>query len=334
MTRKPNDKPIERNISLELVRVTEAAALAAARHFGMGDKNLVDGAAVTAMREVLNRIQMDGIVVIGEGEKDRAPMLYMGERIGDGSEPKVDIAVDPIDGTTLTAKGLPGAISAIALSGRGTMHYPQEFHYVDKLVVGYQARDAVHIDAPVAENLKNIARAMKRSVADITVVVLDRPRHQQLLSEIRQAGARVKLVSDGDVEASIHAALPETGVDVLMGVGGTPEAVLSAAAMECLGGFIQCKPWPQNDAERKAALANGVNLDKIYDADDLIHSDDIFFAATGVSTSGLLAGVRFFSGGAQTHSIAMRGRSGTIRWIESRHDFSRNSRLSLLNHSR
>ncbi len=334
MARKPSDKSIERNISLELVRVTEAAALAAARHFGMGDKNLVDGAAVAAMREVLGRIQMDGIVVIGEGEKDRAPMLYVGERIGDGSEPKVDIAVDPIDGTTLTAKGLPGAISAIALSGRGTMNCPRQFHYVDKLVVGYQARDVVHIDAPVAENLRNVARVTKRSVADITVVVLDRPRHEQLLSEIRQAGARVKLVSDCDIEASIHAALPETGVDVLMGVGGTTEAVLSAAAMECLGGFIQCKAWPRDDAERKAAIADGVDLDRVYDADDLIHSDDVFFAATGVSTCGLLAGVRFFSGGAQTQSLAMRGRSGTIRWIDSRHDFTRNARLSLLNRGR
>ncbi len=330
MTRKPNDKSIERNISLELVRVTEAAALAAARHFGMGDKNIVDGEAVKAMREVLDRIQMDGIVVIGEGEKDDAPMLYIGEQIGDGSEPKVDIAVDPVDGTTLTAKGLPGAISAIALSSRGTMHCPQGFFYVDKLVVGYEARDAVHIDAPVGENLRNVAQATRRSVADITVVVLDRPRHEKLLSEIREAGARVKLVSDGDIEASIHAALPETGVDVMMGVGGTTEAVISAAAMECLGGLIQCKAWPRNDAEREAAIAAGIDLDKVYDADDLIHSDDVFFAATGVSTSALLTGVRFFSDGAQTQSIAMRGRSGTIRWIDSRHDFTRNTRLGLL----
>ncbi len=330
MAQKPNDNTIERNISLELVRVTEAAALAAARHFGKGDKNLVDGAAVAAMREVLGRIQMDGVVIIGEGEKDRAPMLYLGERIGDGSEPKVDIAVDPVDGTTLTAKGLPGALSVIALSGRGTMNYPRQFHYVDKLVVGHEARDAVHIDAPVAENLRNVARATKRSVADITVVVLDRPRHQQLLSEIRAAGARVKMISDGDVEASIHAALPETGVDVLMGVGGTPEAVISAAAMECLGGFIQCKPWPKDDAEREMAIANGVDLDRVYEAEDLIHSDDVFFAATGISTCALLAGVRYFSGGAQTQSLAMRGRSGTIRWIDSQHDFSRNKRLSLV----
>lgn len=334
MVRNPKSQSIERNISMELVRVTEAAALAAARHFGMGDKNLVDGAAVEAMREVLGRIQMDGIVVIGEGEKDEAPMLYIGEKIGDGSEPAVDIAVDPVDGTTLTAKGLPGAISAIALSTRGTMNCPKEFHYVNKLVVGYDARDAVHIDAPVGENLRNVAKAMKRSVADITVVVLDRPRHVELLTEIRAAGARVKLVSDGDIEASIHAALPETGVDVMMGIGGTPEAVISAAAMECLGGFIQCKAWPKNDAERDKAIAEGIDLDKVYDAEDLIHSDDVFFAATGVSRSGLLNGVRFFAGGAETQSIAMRGRSGTIRWIESRHDFTRNARLSLLNHGR
>ena len=319
--------PIERNIAMELVRVTEAAAMAAARCLGMGDKNLVDEAAVTAMRYVLGYIRMDGIVVIGEGEKDQAPMLYMGERIGDGSDLQVDIAVDPIDGTTLVAKGLPGAISVVALSARGTMNCPRQFVYMNKIVTGPEAKDFVDIDAPVAENLKNIAKAKKRKVSELTVIVLDRPRHEQLLSEIRSASARVKLISDGDVAASIQAALPETGVDVLMGIGGTPEAVLSAAAIHCIGGGIQCKVWPRDEKERETAIADGMNLGKVYKTEDLVNSEDVFFAATGVSSSELLKGVRYFSGGAQTHSLAMRSRSGTIRWIDSWHNFERLDKL-------
>jgi len=319
---------IERNVAMELVRVTEAAAISAARYFGMGDKNLVDKAAVEAMRYVLGYVRMDGIVVIGEGEKDEAPMLYIGERIGDGSELKVDIAVDPIDGTTLTAKGLPGAISAVALSARGTMHCPRELVYMNKIVTDREAKDAIDIEAPVAENLKNIAKAKKRNISEITVVVLDRPRHQQLLSEIRSAGARVKLISDGDIAASLQAALPDTGVDVLMGIGGTPEGVLSAAAIHCVGGAIQCKGWPRDEKERKAAIAAGLDLDKVYKTEDMIDSEDVFFAATGVSSSELLKGVRYTSGGAQTQSLAMRSRSGTIRWIETWHDFGRLDKLS------
>ena len=315
--------PIERNIAMELVRVTEAAAMAAARYFGRGDKMLVDESAVEAMRYVLGYIRMDGIVVIGEGEKDQAPMLYIGERIGDGSDLKVDIAVDPVDGTTLTARGLPGAISAVALSARGTMHCPRQFFYMDKIVTGPEAKDRIDINAPVAENLKNIAKAKKKKVSEITVVVLDRPRHKQLLSDIRSAGARIKLISDGDISASIDAALPEREVDVLMGIGGTPEGVLAAAAIHCTGGGIQCKAWPRDDDERKAAIAGGVDVDKVYKTNDLIDSEDVFFAATGVSSGELLKGVRYFSGGAQTQSIAMRGRSGTIRWIDSIHDFAR-----------
>jgi len=321
-------RPIERNIAMELVRVTEAAAMAAARFLGMGDKNLVDKAAVAAMRYVLGYIQMDGIVVIGEGEKDQAPMLYIGERIGDGSALHVDIAVDPIDGTTLVAKGLPGAISAVALSARGTMNFPRQVVYVNKIVTGREAKDIVDINASVAENLKNIAKAKQRKVSDLTVVVLDRPRHEQLLSEIRSAGARVKLISDGDIAASIQAALPETGVDVLMGIGGTPEGVLSAAAILCIGGGIQCKAWPRDEKEREAAIADGVDLDRVYKIEDLINSEDVFFAATGVSSSELLKGVRYSSGGAETQSIAMRSRSGTIRWIDSWHNFERLDKLS------
>jgi fructose-1,6-bisphosphatase II len=313
---------------MELVRVTEAAALAAARFLGMGDKNLVDGSAVSAMRFVLGNVHMDGIVVIGEGEKDEAPMLYIGEKIGDGSGLKLDIAVDPVDGTTLTAKGLPGAISAVALSARGTMNCPRQVVYVNKIVAGPEARDVVNIDASVAENLNNIAKAKKRKVAELTVVVLDRPRHDQLISEIRSAGARIKLISDGDVAAGIQAALPETGIDCLMGIGGTPEGVLSAAAIRCIGGVIQCKAWPRDEKEKNAAIAAGLDLDKVYSTEDLVGGEDVFFAATGVSTGEMLKGVRYFAGGAQTHSMAMRSRSGTIRWIDSWHNFERLDKLS------
>jgi fructose-1,6-bisphosphatase II len=328
MEARHSPRPIERNVAMELVRVTEAAALAAARFLGMGDKNLVDRAAVAAMRYILGHIRMDGIVVIGEGEKDQAPMLYIGERIGDGSGLSVDIAVDPIDGTTLVAKGLPGAISAVALSARGTMNCPRQLVYVNKIVTGPEAKDVVDIDASVADNLKNIAKAKKRKVSELTVVVLDRPRHEHLLSEIRSAGARIKLISDGDVAASIQAALPETGVDVLMGIGGTPEGVLSAAAIRCIGGGIQCKAWPRDEKEREAAIADGVNLDRVYKTEDLVNSEDVFFAATGVSSGEMLKGVRYSSGGAQTQSLAMRSRSGTIRWIDSWHNFERLDKLS------
>ena len=327
-------KPIERNIAVELMRVTEAAAMAAARYMGMGNKELVDQAAVDAMRFVLNHIRMNGVVVIGEGEKDEAPMLYIGEQIGDGSELPVDLAVDPIDGTRLVARGLPGAISAVALSARGTMNYPRQLVYMNKIAVGYEARDAIDINTSVADNLKNIAEAKKRKMQEITVVVLDRPRHEQLLTEIREAGARVKLISDGDVAAGIQAALPDSGVDVLMGIGGTPEGVLTAAAIQCTGGNIQCKAWPRDEQERSAALAAGVDLDKVYLAEDLVRSDDVFFAATGVSSGELLRGVRYFSRGAQTQSLAMRSRSGTIRWIDSVHDFERLDKTGFLSRQR
>ena len=323
-------RPIERNIAMELVRATEAAAMAAARYLGMGNKELVDQAAVDAMRFVLGYVRMDGTVVIGEGEKDEAPMLYIGEHIGGGSEPQVDIAVDPVDGTTLVANGLPGAISAVALSVRGTMNCPRQFVYMDKIVTGPEAKDVIDINAPVEENLKNIASAKKRNVSDLTVVVLDRPRHEKLLYEIRSAGARVKLISAGDLVAGVEAALPETGVDVLMGVGGTPEGVLTAAALHCIGGVIQCKAWPRDEKERDAALAADMNLDKVYYTEDLINSEDVFFATTGVSTGELLKGVRYFSGGAATQSLAMRSSSGTIRWVDAIHNFDRLDKLGSL----
>ncbi len=319
---------IERNVAMELVRATEAAALAAARYLGLGNKEVVDQAAVDAMRHVLGYIGVDGIVVIGEGEKDEAPMLYIGEHIGNSVDLLVDIAVDPIDGTTLVSKGLPGAISAIALCARGTMHCPREFVYMNKIATGHEAKDCIDINASVTENLNSIAAAKRRRLSEITVVVLDRPRHAQLLSEIRAAGARVKLISDGDISAAIHAALPDSGVDVLMGIGGTPEGVLSAAAIQCIGGGLQCKAWPRDDKERDAAIAAGVDLDKVYNIADLVNCEDVFFAATGVSSGELLKGVRYFSGGAHTQSLAMRSRSGTIRWIDSVHNFERLDKLS------
>jgi fructose-1,6-bisphosphatase II len=330
MVNKPSHHPLERNIAMELVRVTEAAAMSAARYLGRGDKHLVDQAAVTAMRYVLGFVRMDGTVVIGEGEKDEAPMLYIGERIGDGSEPKVDIAVDPVDGTTLTARGLPGAISVVALSARGTMHCPSNFVYVNKIATGPEAKDVIDINAPVAENLRNIARAKNKELSQVTVVVLDRPRHEQLLGEIRSTGARVKLISDGDVSAAIDAALPERDVDVLMGVGGTPEGVLSAAAIRCVGGAIQCKAWPRNDKEKQDAIARGEDLDRVYKTEDMVGGDDVFFAATGVSSGDLFKGVRYFSGGAQTQSLVMRCRSGTVRWVDARHNFERLDKLDFV----
>ena len=323
MTQRRTMNPIERNLAMELVRVTESAALSAARYMGLGDKELVDQAAVDAMRHTLDGISMDGIVVIGEGEKDEAPMLYVGEHIGDGSDPKVDIAVDPIDGTTLLSKGLPGAIAVIAMSAPGSMSVPGSVFYMDKIAVGPEAKDAIDVEAPVADNLKAVAKALGRKVGEVTVVVLDRPRHNQLLKDIRAAGARVKLISDGDVAGGIQAALPDSGVDVLMGIGGSPEGVLTAAAIRCVDGAIQCKPWPRDDAERQKAIDEGVDLQHVYLTEELVSGDDVFFAATGASTGELLRGVRFTGGGAETQSLVMRSRSGTVRWIEATHNFER-----------
>ncbi len=314
---------IDRNFAMNMVRVTEAAAIAAAQHMGMGDKELVDQAAVDAMRFTLGSMSMDGVVVIGEGEKDEAPMLYNGEVIGDGAGPGMDIAVDPIDGTTLLSKGLPGAIAVIALSERGTMNCPREVVYMNKIAVGKEAKDVIDINASVGTNLKNIAKAKGRKMSELTVIVLDRPRHDQLIDDIRSAGARIKLISDGDIAAGIHAAMWESEVDVLLGIGGTPEGVITAAAIRCIGGAIQCKAWPRDDKERDAAIAAGADLSKVYSAEELVSGEDVFFAATGASTGDLLNGVRFFANGAQTHSLAMRSRSGTLRWVDSVHDFTR-----------
>jgi fructose-1,6-bisphosphatase II len=317
-----SEQSLERNLALELVRVTEAAALHAARWMGRGDKEAADQAAVDAMRNALRFVDMDGVVVIGEGEKDEAPMLYIGERVGTGRAPKVDVAVDPIDGTNLTAKGLPNAITVVALAERGSMYYDPNIMYMEKIAVGREAKGAIDIQAPVRDNLLRIARFMDRNVEDLTVVVLDRPRHETLIGEIREANARIKLITDGDVAGAVMAAMPgDTGVDVLMGIGGTPEAVLAACALKCLGGEMQCRLWPRSSEEREAASIAGNNdLDRLMTMDDLVSSDDVFFAATGITNGEFLGGVRYKSDWAYTHSIMMRSVSGTMRRIDTNHN--------------
>ncbi len=322
----------DRNLAFDLARVTEAAALAAGRWVGRGDKEAADQAAVDAMRLVLNNIDMDGIVVIGEGEKDEAPMLFNGERLGTGVPPEVDIAVDPIDGTTLTAKGLPGALSVVALAERGSMYNPSHVVYMNKIAVGPEARDMIDINAPVAINIRRVARALRKEPRDITVMVLDRPRHAQLIADIRATGARILLISDGDVAGAIATAQEDSGVDMLMGIGGSPEAVISAAALKCMGGDMQCKLWPRNEEERQQALADGLDLDQVLTIDDLVKGDNIFFAATGITSGALLRGVRYFGGGASTQSLVMRSRSGTIRLINSRHRLEKLQRYSAVDY--
>jgi fructose-1,6-bisphosphatase II len=321
----------DRNLALELVRATEAAALAAARWMGRGDKNAVDRAAVNAMRLVLSSVEMDGVVVIGEGEKDHAPMLYCGERLGTGDEPKVDIAVDPVDGTSLTAEGGAGALSVVAVSDRSSMFAPGCVVYMDKIAVGPEARGAIDIRAPVADNLRAVAKAHGKDVDDLTVIILDRPRHGDLIREVRRVGARIRLIRDGDVAASVAAARPaDTGIDVLVGVGGSPEAVLSACALKCMGGEIQCRLWPRDETERQLALAQGLDLDGVLTEDDLVRSDNVFFAATGVTDGEFLRGADFFGSGATTHSVVMRSKTGTIRFIEADHRWEKLMRFSLI----
>ncbi len=318
----------DRNLALDLVRVTEAAALAAGRYMGRGDKIAADQAAVDAMRLVLNTIEIDGVIVIGEGEKDEAPMLYNGERLGTGSAPRVDIAVDPIDGTSLTASGRSGALSVVALAERDSMYAPGSLVYMEKIAVGPEARDAIDINAPVDVNLKAIARAKQRDVNDLTVMILDRPRHATLIREVRRVGARIRLISDGDVAAAISTCQAETGIDVLLGIGGSPEAVISAAALKCLGGAIQCKLWPRDDKEREYALEHGLNLAQVLTRDDLVRGDNVFFAATGITRGELLDGVQYFGGGARTSSIVMRSKSGTVRHITATHQWDKLMRFS------
>lgn len=313
----------DRNLALELVRVTEAAAMAAARWVGRGDKNGGDGAAVDAMRTLIGTVSMDGVVVIGEGEKDHAPMLYNGERVGDGTGPECDVAVDPIDGTTLMAKGMSNAIAVIAVAERGSMFDPSAVFYMEKLVAGPEAADVVDIRNPVAENINQIAKAKGKAPEDVAVVLLDRPRHQGIVEEIRATGARIKFISDGDVAGAIMAARPDTGIDLLLGTGGTPEGIITACAMKCLGGVIQGRLAPRDDEERERALAAGHDLERVLLTDDLVSGDDCFFVATGITDGELMQGVRYRGGGASTHSLVMRSRSGTIRSIRSDHKLSK-----------
>ncbi|TDW87301.1 fructose-1,6-bisphosphatase II [Kribbella pratensis] len=313
----------DRNLALELVRVTEAAAMAAGRWVGRGDKNGADGAAVNAMRTLIGTVGMDGVVVIGEGEKDNAPMLYNGEQVGSGEGPECDVAVDPVDGTTLVAKGMNNGIAVMAVSARNSMYDPSAVFYMEKLVVGPEAAEVVDIRLPVAENIRRVAKAKGSSVDDVTVVLLDRPRHDELATQIRATGARIKFISDGDVAGAVEAARPDTGLDMLLGIGGTPEGIIAACAMKCLGGKIQGKLWPRDDAERQKALDAGHDLDQVLDTDDLVSGDDCFFVATGITDGELLRGVRYGRSTARTHSLVMRSRSGTIRSIESVHQLEK-----------
>jgi fructose-1,6-bisphosphatase II len=312
-------RPPDRNLALELVRVTEAAAMGAARWVGRGDKIAADQAAVDLMRLMVNTVSMQGVVVIGEGEKDEAPMLYNGEEVGDGTGPQVDVAVDPLEGTRLTALGIPGAISVMAVAERGSMFFPGAAMYMDKIAVGPEAAEVIDIDASPTENVRRVAEAKGLDVGDLTVVVLERDRHEGLISELREAGARVRLIRDGDVAPCIAAAQPFTGIDMLMGVVGTPEGVISAAALKCLGGAVQGRLWPRSDGERAALLAAGYDVDAKLTQDDLVTGEDVFVAATGVTGGFFLQGVRVSAAGVETESMVMRSRSGTTRRIEAFH---------------
>jgi fructose-1,6-bisphosphatase II len=326
-------QPPDRNLAMELARVTEAAALAAGRWMGRGDKNAADGAAVDAMRLVLNSIAMDGVVVIGEGEKDEAPMLYNGENIGDGTPPKVDIAVDPLEGTTLTSLGRNNAISVIAVAERGTMFNPGPCVYMEKIAAGPAAAGVIDINAPVKANLEAVAKALGEKVSDVTAVVLDRDRHADIIRECREAGARIRLIPDGDVAGAISVAWRNSGNDILFGVGGTPEGVIAACALKALGGSIQGRLWPRDDTERAAALDAGYDLDKVLMLDDLVSGDDVFFAATGITDGELLRGVRYWGEGAGTQSLVMRSKSGTIRIIEAQHHWTKLNAYSAVKYS-
>ncbi|GAA4963744.1 class II fructose-bisphosphatase [Pseudonocardia tropica] len=309
----------DRNLAMELVRVTEAAAMAAGRWVGKGDKNGGDGAAVDAMRQLISSVSMRGVVVIGEGEKDEAPMLFNGEEVGNGEGPFCDVAVDPIDGTTLMAKGMPNALAVLAVAERDAMFDPSAVFYMEKIAVGPEAADVIDITAPVAENIRRVARAKEIDVADVTVCVLDRPRHEQIVTEIREAGARIAFISDGDVAGAIAAARPTSGVDMLYGVGGTPEGIITAAALKCMGGEIQGRLWPKDDAEREKALAAGHDLDTVLTTAELVRGENVFFCATGITDGPLLRGVHYRGGGATTQSIVMRSKSGTVRLIDGYH---------------
>jgi fructose-1,6-bisphosphatase II len=309
----------DRNLAMELFRVTEAAAMAAGRWVGRGDKNGGDGAAVDAMRHLIGTVSMRGVVVIGEGEKDEAPMLFNGEEVGNGEGPWCDVAVDPIDGTTLMAKGMPGSVAVLAVSERDAMFDPSAVFYMEKIVTGPEAAGVIDIREPVAENIRRVAAAKHTDVNDVTVCVLDRPRHAELVKDIRRTGARIHFISDGDVAGAISAARPGTGIDLLYGIGGTPEGIIAAAAMKCMGGAMQGRLWPRDDDERAKAIAAGHDLDRVLDQDELVRGDNVFFCATGITDGELLKGVHYRAGGCTTQSIVMRSKSGTVRMIDGYH---------------
>ncbi len=318
----------ERNLALELVRVTEAAAMAAARWQGRGDKDAVDQAAVDGMRAIMATVDMDGIIVIGEGEKDEAPMLYNGENVGNGRGMTVDVAVDPVDGTTLTADGMPGALAVIGMAERGSMYAPGSLVYMDKIAVGPEAAGMVDLEAPVERNLTRVAKALGKDLNDLTAIILDRPRNHGYIQAVREAGARIRLIRDGDVSGAISTVREETGIDILLGIGGSPEAVIAASALLCMGGEMQCKLWPRDESEREYALENDLDLNQILTTRDLVDSDNVFFAATGVTDGEFLDGVDYYANGARTHSVVMRSRTGSIRFVDTHHDLRKLKALS------
>ncbi len=317
-----------RNLALELVRVTEAAALSAGRLMGRGEKEVADKAAVDAMRLVLNSIDMDALIVIGEGEKDEAPMLFNGEKVGTGKPPLVDLAVDPIDGTRPLANGFLNSIATVAIAPRGTMFDPGPFVYMDKIAVGPKAKGLINIEAPLRENLEKIARSENKSINDVTVIILQRPRHDELIREVREIGARIRLIPDGDVAGALMTCLPESGIDALLGIGGTPEGILAACAIRAMGGELQGKLFTRNEEEKKLGLKLGYSLDKVITMDDMVSSNDVFFAATGITDGELLGGVRYTGSGAETESLVIRGRTGTVRWINAKHNFDKLNLIS------
>ena len=325
-----NDSRPDRNLALELVRVTEAAALAAGRWIGRGNKNAADKAAVDAMRLMIDTVSMHGTVVIGEGEKDEAPMLFNGEEVGNGTGPGVDVAVDPIDGTRLTSIGQPNALAVIALAEAGTMFFPGAAVYMEKVATGPEAADAIDVTAPPEENVRRVAKAKGVRPDDLTVTILDRDRHVGMIDAVRAVGARVFLISDGDVAGAVAAATRRSGVDLLLGIGGTPEGVIAAAALKCLGGAIQGRLWPRDDRERATLLEQGFDLDRVLGTDDLVSGEEVFFAATGITDGSLLRGVKYWPDGATTHSLVMRSQSGTVRNIDAEHQFRKLERFSAI----
>ena len=325
-TRQPSEP--DRNLAMELVRATEVAALSAARWMGRGEKESADQAAVDGLRTMLGTISMDGVVVIGEGEKDEAPMLYIGEQVGNGSDPRVDIAVDPVEGTTLLANGMPNALAMVALSERGTMYYPPHIAFMEKIATGPLAADAIDIERPVTENLERVARAKDMQVGDLTVVILDRPRHAEIVSEIRSVGARIRLITDGDVAGALMASLDDTGIDLLLGIGGSPEAVLTACALKSIGGNMQCRLWPRNDMEWDVVREHGMDTKRVLGLNDLVNSENVFFVATGITDGDLLDGVRYNGRNVTTESLVMRSKSGTVRRVSAQHQMRKLAQYS------